>query len=126
MRASHIMEQQKSEPHISLTCLHKFSALSSQNSGLPSHILDLHGQFPRLDFTTPRLIKTSPGLVKSKPGLVKAFGQGSDHRTDTVQHKLCKSTTLFLQGTSSVRTFAASKDNSTFICKNTVSYLHLP
>ena len=70
---------------------------------------------PRLDFTTLRLIKTSPGLVKttlglvkSKPGLVKAFGQGSRHRTDTVQHKLCKSMTLFLQGTSSVRTFAVS------------------
>ena len=48
MRASHIMEQQKSEPHTSLTCLHKFSALSSQNTGLPSQILDLHGQLPDL------------------------------------------------------------------------------
>ena len=95
---------------------------------------------PRLGFTTrrfvktspglvksnPGLVKTTPGLVKSKPGLVKAFGQGSDHSTDTAPYKLCKSTTLFLQGTSSVRTFAASKDNSTFIRKNTLSYPHLP
>ena len=81
---------------------------------------------PGLVKPTPGLVKPTLGLVKPTLGLVKAFGQGSRHRTDTVQHKLCKSTTLFLQGTSSVRTFAASKDNSTFIYKNTLSYPHLP
>ena len=81
---------------------------------------------PGLVKTNPGLVITTPGLVKSKPGLVKAFGQGSHHRTIIAPNKLCKSTTLFLQGTSNVRTFAASKDNSTFIYKNTLSYPHLP